>query len=50
VKELVEHLEIKGEAQSMVDSNILKKLKGAVIECENPNEVLYKFEGNLTLD
>jgi hypothetical protein len=30
----------------MRDKDVLNKLKGAHIECENPNEMLYKFEGN----
>jgi phospholipid-transporting ATPase len=30
----------------MRDKEVLNKLKGAHIECENPNEMLYKFEGN----
>jgi phospholipid-transporting ATPase len=29
------------------DSEILRNFKGAFIECENPNEMLYKFEGTL---
>jgi len=27
----------------------LVKLSGAYVECENPNEMLYKFEGTLGL-
>lgn len=25
----------------------MKNFQGALIECENPNEMLYKFEGTL---
>jgi phospholipid-translocating ATPase len=27
------------------DSDVLTNMKGAMIECENPNEMLYRFEG-----
>lgn len=31
------------------EEDALKNLNGAVINCEGPNEYLYKFDGNLTL-
>jgi len=31
------------------DEDTLRNFNGAVIDCEGPNEFLYKFEGNLTL-
>lgn len=36
-----------GNRQAQRDRAVLEKLKGAHVECENPNEMLYKFEGNL---
>lgn len=27
------------------DQEVLENMKGAMIECENPNEMLYRFEG-----
>lgn len=29
------------------DDEVLKTMKGAVVECENPNDMLYRFEGTL---
>ena len=31
------------------EENICRSFNGGIIECEKPNEFLYKFEGNLTL-
>jgi hypothetical protein len=33
---------------SKSDAEVMRNLSGAIIECEKPNEVLYKFEGNLS--
>jgi len=62
VKELVDYLKVKSqygraltlsykddETQATIDKHILDKIKGGYIECEPPNEMLYKFEGNLGL-
>lgn len=35
--------------QNQLDSIILNRMKGGYVECENPNEMLYKFEGTLGL-
>lgn len=32
------------------DEEVLRGFKGAYVECENPNEMLYKFEGTLLLN
>ncbi len=32
---------------SSSDSETLSNFKGGFVECENPNEMLYKFEGTL---
>ena len=32
------------------DKEVMSKFTGGIIECEKPNEFLYKFEGSLTLD
>lgn len=29
------------------DAEILKNMKGAFVECENPNDQLYRFEGTV---
>jgi hypothetical protein len=29
------------------DEEVLTSIKGTYIECENPNEMLYRFEGTL---
>ena len=34
----------------MTDEEVLTNFEGAVVECEKPNEVLYKFEGNMDLN
>ena len=34
---------------AQTEDDALKNFDGAVINCEGPNEYLYKFEGNLTL-
>ena len=31
------------------ETEILKAFTGALIECEQPNEYLYKFDGNLVM-
>jgi magnesium-transporting ATPase (P-type) len=31
------------------DKGVLTKLAGAYVECENPNEMLYRFEGTMGL-
>ncbi len=35
--------------QDQLDSEVLKKMNGGYVECENPNEMLYKFEGSMGL-
>lgn len=35
---------------SRSDEEVLSNLKGAYIECESPNEMLYKFEGTMVLN
>ena len=38
------------EAQEeMIDREVLRKMKDAYVECENPNDMLYRFEGNMGL-
>ena len=32
------------------DEEVMKKFTGAVVECEKPNEFLYKFEGNISIN
>ena len=32
-----------------MDSEILKRIQGANVSCEAPNDILYRFEGTLTL-
>lgn len=32
------------------DHDLIEKLKGAWVDCEQPNDMLYKFEGTLGLD
>ena len=32
---------------SKSDGEVMKNFTGAIVECEKPNEVLYKFEGNM---
>lgn len=34
---------------SKTEEDVLKNFDGAIIDCEGPNEYLYKFEGNFTL-
>jgi hypothetical protein len=34
----------------MNDKDVLQNFTGAVVECEKPNEVLYKFEGNMNIN
>jgi magnesium-transporting ATPase (P-type) len=34
---------------SKTDEDVLNYFKEAVIECENPNEMLYRFEGTLII-
>ena len=36
--------------QATSEENIFNNFTGATIECEGPNEYLYKFEGSLTLN
>jgi magnesium-transporting ATPase (P-type) len=31
----------------MTDEDVIRNFQKAVVECEHPNEMLYKFEGNL---
>jgi len=31
------------------DENVLHNFNGTLIECDTPNEFLYKFNGNMTL-
>ncbi len=33
----------------MIDREVLRKMKDAYVECENPNDMLYRFEGNMGL-
>jgi hypothetical protein len=40
---------IDDQTKATIDKQILEKMKGAFIECESPNEMLYKFEGNMGL-
>jgi hypothetical protein len=28
----------------------MRNFTGSIVECEKPNEVLYKFEGNLSIE
>jgi hypothetical protein len=38
------------EAQEeMIDKEVLRKMKDAYVECENPNDMLYRFEGTMGL-
>lgn len=38
------------EAQEeMIDREVLRKMKDAYVECENPNDMLYRFEGTMGL-
>lgn len=32
------------------DDEVMTKFNTGVVECEKPNEFLYKFEGSLTLN
>lgn len=34
---------------AQVDGEILERMKGGYVECENPNDILYKFEGTMGL-
>lgn len=36
-------------ATSKYESKILDKMQGGNVECENPNEMLYRFEGTLSM-
>jgi hypothetical protein len=27
----------------------MKNFNGSIVECEKPNEILYKFEGNMSI-
>ncbi len=36
-------------AMQSQDNEIISKMKGAFIDCENPNDMLYRFEGTLGL-
>lgn len=33
----------------MQDKEIIEKMQGGYVECENPNDMLYKFEGTMGL-
>jgi magnesium-transporting ATPase (P-type) len=35
--------------ESKIDKDILLKMNGAFVQCENPNEMLYRFEGTMGL-
>jgi len=37
------------EAMKQQDQDLIEKLKGAWVDCEQPNDMLYKFEGTLGL-
>jgi phospholipid-transporting ATPase len=37
------------DAMNQQDRELIEKMKGSWIECEQPNEMLYKFEGTLGL-
>ena len=41
-----EHIE---KSVGTLDTEILDSLRGTLIECEQPNEFLYQFEGNFVL-
>jgi magnesium-transporting ATPase (P-type) len=32
------------------DATVLEKFQGAFVECENPNEMLYRFEGTMIVN
>ena len=37
------------DKEKMIDREVLRKMKDAYVECENPNDMLYKFEGTMGL-
>jgi len=37
------------DQEKMIDREVLRKIKDAYVECENPNDMLYKFEGTMGL-
>jgi len=41
--------EMEQEAMNQQDRDLIEKLKGAWVDCEQPNDMLYKFEGTLGL-
>jgi phospholipid-transporting ATPase len=41
--------EMEQEAMKQQDRDLIEKLKGAWVDCEQPNDMLYKFEGTLGL-
>lgn len=36
--------------QSKDDASVLENFSGGKVECENPNEMLYRFEGTIVVD
>ena len=43
-------LEVQKHLEQMSEEQILTKLIGMKVECEHPNEFLYKFQGNFVLE
>jgi hypothetical protein len=35
--------------EEKIDRDVLQKMQGAFVQCENPNEMLYRFEGTMGL-
>jgi magnesium-transporting ATPase (P-type) len=42
--------EVEQEAMQQQDSDLIDKMKGAWVDCEQPNDMLYKFEGAMGLN